>query len=111
MSDAKTGIWSAVGAVIGGAAGALAGRYAATMRPRVRYAAALRGVEIEDAMVVGGATGAVVGAFIGGALGSGTSVSQSTLPSNPQPGQLYSYTGPDGVSHTATWNGSVWAVS
>jgi hypothetical protein len=68
MSNAKTGLWSAIGALLGGAAGAAAGRYAAAdLRPRVRYAAA-RGDDIEDAMVVGGAAGAVLGAFIGGTV-------------------------------------------
>ena len=71
MSNAKTGLWSAIGALVGGAAGAMAGKYAAEYRPGVRYTASNRGrgQEIEDAMVVGGATGAVVGAFIGGTAG------------------------------------------
>lgn len=71
MSNAKTGLLAAFGAVLGGAAGAAAGKYAAQMRPRVRYANArprFGGQAIEDAMVVGGATGAVVGAFIGGTI-------------------------------------------
>lgn len=72
MSNSSTGFWSAVGAVLGGAAGAAAGHYAAQLRPRVRYASESRprvlGRDVEDAMVVGGATGAVVGAFIGGAI-------------------------------------------
>ncbi len=70
MSNAATGFWSALGAVAGGVAGAYAGRYAVTMRPRVRYAheAKPRASELEDAMVIGGATGAVVGAFIAGAV-------------------------------------------
>ena len=67
--NAKAGLSSALGALLFGVGGAYAGRYAAEMRPRVRYAAAGRGSEIEDAMVVGGAAGAVVGAFIGGAIG------------------------------------------
>ena len=76
MSSARTGFWSALGAVVGGAAGAYAGRYAATVRPtRRRHALAQ---DIEDAMVVGGATGAVVGAFIGGA----------TFGEDPAPKQL-----------------------
>lgn len=70
MASAKTGLLSALGALLGGAAGAAAGRFAAKARPRdVRYAASSRGSDIEDAMVVGGAAGAVVGAFIGGAVG------------------------------------------
>jgi hypothetical protein len=69
MSNAKTGILSALGAVLGGAAGAYAGKYAAQMRPRVRYSAESGGADIEDAMVIGGATGAVLGAFVGGTMG------------------------------------------
>lgn len=72
MSNAKTGVLAALGAVLGGAAGAYAGSYAAKMRPRARYANAFRfrgrGQDVEDAMMVGGATGAVVGAFIGGTI-------------------------------------------
>jgi hypothetical protein len=80
VSSAKTGLWSALGALAGGFVGAKAGYYAATTRPRVRYAAQ-RGGNVEDAMVVGGATGAVIGAFVGGAL-SGES------PAPQQPPQL-----------------------
>lgn len=65
MSNAKTGLWSAVGALLGGAAGAAAGHYAAKARPTGRARTAQ---QVEDAMVVGGATGAVAGAFIVGAL-------------------------------------------
>jgi uncharacterized membrane protein YfcA len=71
MSNAKTGALAAIGAVLGGVAGAAAGHYAAQLRPRLRYARAVRArgdLDIEDAMVVGGATGAVVGAFIGGTI-------------------------------------------
>jgi hypothetical protein len=68
VSNASTGFFSALGAVLGGAAGAYAGSYAAKMRPRVRYAHAPRGQDVEDAMMIGGATGAVVGAFIGGTI-------------------------------------------
>jgi hypothetical protein len=70
MSNAKTGLWSAFGALVGGAAGAYAGKYAAEMRPRVRYSAESGGADVEDAMVIGGAAGAVVGAFIGGTAGA-----------------------------------------
>ena len=46
--------------------GVAAGHYAAKARPR--YAGGtVTGESVEDAMVIGGATGAVVGAFIGGA--------------------------------------------
>ena len=62
MSNAATGIWSALGAVIGGAAGAFAGKQAAVYRPR-GYGARRGSGETEDAMVIGGATGAVIGAF------------------------------------------------
>lgn len=68
MSNSKTGVWSALGSLLGGALGAVAGRYVAESRPRVQYAAQRgHGSETEDAMVIGGATGAVLGAFIGGA--------------------------------------------
>lgn len=69
MSNAKTGLLSAFGALLGGVAGAAAGKYAAQMRPRVRYATENGGADVEDAMVIGGAAGAVVGAFIGGTVG------------------------------------------
>jgi len=68
MANAKTGIWSAIGAVVGGAAGAAAGHYAAKARPIHRYANAPRGRDVEDAMVVGGAIGAVTGAFFAGTV-------------------------------------------
>ena len=76
MANAKTGIWSALGAVVGGVAGAMAGRYAAQARPIHSYANAphpshrsgIRGRDVEDAMVIGGATGAVVGAFFAGTV-------------------------------------------
>lgn len=70
MSNANTGFWSALGAVVGGVAGAAAGHYAEQLRPRARYAWVPRsqGDVVEDAMVVGGAAGAVVGAFLGGTL-------------------------------------------
>lgn len=64
MSNAKTGFWSAVGALAGGAAGAALGHYAATSRPRVKYMSGISGDQVEDAMTVGGAAGAVVGAFV-----------------------------------------------
>jgi uncharacterized membrane protein YfcA len=67
--NAKTGFWSAVGALAGGFAGAMAGKYAMQERPRYRYAEQRRGpagTEIEDAMVIGGTTGALIGAFLGG---------------------------------------------
>lgn len=63
MSSAKTGLWSAFGALLGGAAGAAAGHYAAKARPTGGSVQ-----QVEDAMVVGGASGAVLGAFIGGAF-------------------------------------------
>ena len=72
MSNAKTGILSALGAAVGGALGATAGYYAAQYRPTLHYRRRMnaRGdQEIEDAMVIGGATGAVVGAFLGGTMG------------------------------------------
>lgn len=73
MASAKTGLAAAVGAILGGAAGAAAGRYAALNRPRLRYTTGearrkSRGQAVEDAMVVGGATGATLGAFLGGTI-------------------------------------------
>lgn len=93
MANARTGLWSVFGALVGGAAGVAAGRYAALARPRARsgdgggggggggrgrYGAPQyggfseyqpggrsSGSEVEDAMVIGGATGAVLGAFVG----------------------------------------------
>jgi len=62
MSNAITGIWSGLGALVGGVAGAYAGRYAAKSRPRHTYGSSPH--DIEDAMVVGGAAGALVGAFV-----------------------------------------------
>lgn len=71
MSNPKTGLWSAFGALLGGVAGVAAGHYAAKARPR--YAGgSVSGEAVEDAMVIGGATGAVVGAFIGGAASGPT---------------------------------------
>jgi hypothetical protein len=79
MSNANTGLLSALGAILGGAAGAMAGKYAAQFRPRASYAfESDRGAEIEDAMIVGGATGAVVGAFIGGTLAAPDPTAVST---------------------------------
>lgn len=91
MSNAKTGIFSALGALVGGLAGAAAGRYAAESRPRHRYSygedrpgrRTPAGSEVEDAMVVGGATGAVVGAFLGGTLAG-----EPEPAATPQPPQL-----------------------
>ncbi len=85
MGNAKTGLWSAIGALLGGAAGAAAGKYAVEGRPRYRYAQqpfprrrGPGGSEVEDAMVVGGAAGAVLGAFIGG-----TAAGEDTPPQLP----------------------------
>jgi len=70
MSNARTGLWSAIGALAGAVAGAAAGKYAVETRPRYSYATEQRrrpgASEVEDAMVVGGATGAVLGAFFAG---------------------------------------------
>ena len=65
--NAKTGFWSAFGALVGGAIGATAGKYAVQVRPRYRYSAEQRGTEIEDGMVIGGAAGALLGSFVGAA--------------------------------------------
>jgi hypothetical protein len=56
--SAKTGFWSAAGALAGGALGAMAGKYATPARSRQRVGAVL----------VGGAAGGTLGAFVGGAL-------------------------------------------
>lgn len=80
MSNAATGLWSGLGALLGGVAGAFAGKYVAQARPRYTYTED-RGHEIEDAMVAGGAAGAVLGAFIGGAAaGEGSPPASSQLP-------------------------------
>lgn len=69
MASARTGVWSAIGALVVGAAGAFTGREVARRYPVVRYSLNRgRGGRVTDAMVAGGAAGAVVGAFIGGAL-------------------------------------------
>ena len=91
MSNAKTGIFSALGALVGGLADAAAGRYAAESRPRYRYSysedrtgrRAPPGTEVEDAMVVGAGAGAVVGAFLGGTLAG-----EPEPPAAPTPPQL-----------------------
>jgi hypothetical protein len=67
MSNARTGLWSAFGALLGGVAGAAAAKYVVEARPRGRADSRERGAEVEDAMVVGGAAGAVLGAFVAGA--------------------------------------------
>jgi len=79
MSNPSTGLWSALGALAGGAAGAYAAKYIAQSRPRFQYATAPgapppsrrklpigSGESIEDAMIVGGSIGAILGAFVGG---------------------------------------------
>jgi hypothetical protein len=69
MSNAKTGVLSAFGALLGGAAGAFAGRYAVQMRPRTQSSRRVSYQEVEDAMVIGAGAGSVIGAFVGGTLG------------------------------------------
>lgn len=66
MSNAKTGIWAAIGALAGGAAGAFIGKHVAETRPRA-YGGRAKAEAVEDAIVVGGAAGAVFGAFVTGA--------------------------------------------
>jgi|HubBroStandDraft_1064217.scaffolds.fasta_scaffold14595_7 hypothetical protein len=66
MSNAATGVWSALGALLGGVAGAAAAKYVVESRPRGRGNRD-RASEVEDAMVVGGAAGAVLGSFVAGA--------------------------------------------
>jgi uncharacterized protein YcfJ len=65
--SAKTGIWSAIGALAGGVAGAAVGHYAAGTHRRMHYSAE-RNSPVADAMVTGGAIGAVFGAFLGGTV-------------------------------------------
>jgi len=64
--NAATGMWSALGAILGGVAGAAAAKYVVERRPRGR-GAPHGSSEVEDAMVVGGAAGAVLGSFVAGA--------------------------------------------
>ena len=81
MSNPKTGLWAAIGALAGGLLGVTTARYVAVSRPRYRYGYGEQppqpapkpskrggpvGPEVEDAMIVGGAAGAMLGAFIGG---------------------------------------------
>jgi hypothetical protein len=66
----KTGFWSAFGALVGGAIGATTAKYAVQVRPRHSYTGRPPGTEIEDAMVIGGAAGAMIGAFVGGGASS-----------------------------------------
>jgi hypothetical protein len=64
MSNAKTGLWSAVGALFGGVVGAYAGKVVAEHAPRKYYG----GTNVADAMATGAAAGAVVGAFAAGTM-------------------------------------------
>lgn len=66
--NSKTGFWSAFGALAGGVIGATAAKYAMRARSRHRYDEG--SVNAEDAMVLGGAAGAMIGAFFGGATGA-----------------------------------------
>ena len=63
--SAKVGLFSALGALLGGAAG-----YYATKGERRRY---YGGMGMASSEVVGATAGATIGAFIGGALASGPS--------------------------------------
>jgi hypothetical protein len=69
MSKAKTAIFSAIGAILGGVAGAAIGWYAQSS-----------GDAIAHAMVVGGIVGAVDGAFLAGTMLA------SNLAGEPEPG-------------------------
>ena len=80
MSNAKTGLWSAVGALLGGVAGAFAGKAAVQYKPR-QYYGARRGSEVADAMAVGAATGAVIGSFAAGTMAGEAHVPVPVLPS------------------------------
>jgi hypothetical protein len=78
--NSKAGFWSAVGALVGGVVGAASAKYAAEVRPRsrLRYDAMQEGSPVEDAMIIGGAAGAVLGAFVGGAAGASEETPQIT---------------------------------
>ena len=65
MSNARTGLWSAVGALLGGVAGAYAGKVVHQHQPIRRYG---RGGSVADSMATGAAAGAVVGAFAAGTM-------------------------------------------
>lgn len=52
----------------------------------------------------------VAAAVVGLAAIFGRRTSQGGMPSSPVFGQTQSYVGPDGVTRTATWNGSAWVV-
>ena len=79
MSNAKTGLWSAVGALLGGVAGAFAGKAAVKYMPR-KYYGARRGVDVADAMATGAAAGAVVGAFAAGTMAGEAHALPAQLP-------------------------------
>ena len=79
MSNAKTGLWSAVGALLGGVAGAFAGKAAVQYMPR-KYYGARRGVDVADAMATGAAAGAVVGAFAAGTMAGEAHALPAQLP-------------------------------
>lgn len=79
MSNAKTGLWSAVGALIGGVAGAYAGKLAVEYAPRRYYGAP----KVTDAMATGAAAGAVVGAFAAGTMAGEATPAVAALPAKP----------------------------
>ncbi len=64
MSNARTGLWSAVGALFGGVVSAYAGKVVAQHAPRKYYG----GINVADAMATGAAGGAVIGAFAAGTM-------------------------------------------
>jgi len=90
--NTKVGFWSAFGALVGGVVGATSAKYVSEARPRYRYAEKRYaqqkpagggrkriGTEIEDAMVIGGSAGALLGAFMGAAASA-----PEELPPPPQ---------------------------
>jgi hypothetical protein len=85
MSNARTGLWSALGMLGGIAVGAVAGKAIAQSRPRYQYDPdGPIGGEVEDAMVIGGAVGGSIGAFMGGMLsGEPTPAPQQPPPQLP----------------------------
>ena len=68
--NTKAGFWSALGAVVGSVVGATAAKYAVQARPRHRYDEDPDGPGVDAASIMGGAAGAIIGAFVGGAVGA-----------------------------------------
>jgi hypothetical protein len=83
MSNAKTGVWSAAGAVLG-ALGGTAVSHAVGKRSPVRYTG-----KREDRIFLGSAVGAGLGAFVAGmAAGESSPPQTSSQPSSLQSARL-----------------------